>query len=170
MRPQRIVMRNIFIDIFLSCHLQLQKFANDTFLVSMSKSPQFLVSGNFKRKPLELVHELCTIIIVFITSDSHTTRVRERLDHQQRSCTPRVHFRIVHQPRYPLAARRCLVTDVGVREARASLQTDRSLARECDRELPKTLHTAQMHKIRTGRVGGALRLFETCARTCSASL
>lgn len=35
---------------------------------------------------------------------------------------------------------------------------------------PKTLHAGRMQKIRTRRVGDALRLYETCARTCSASL
>lgn len=57
----------------------------------------------------------------------------------------------------------------GLSRARRSKPTGASLA-NATREPPKTLHTVQMHKIRTGRVGGALRLSETCARTCSALL
>ncbi|KPI94574.1 hypothetical protein RR46_05826 [Papilio xuthus] len=82
------------------------------------------------------------------------------LPHSAARHNPALALAPVHNPRHNPAPDPTLSRQLALAAARS-----RSLMRP-----PKTPRAARMQKIRTRRVGDALRLSETCARTCSASL
>lgn len=108
------------------------------------------------RKPSVLLRALHNYHSLFVSLGACVFTVTLELHCNVWSASPLLHFRII-AARAPLRGPCLRVAPLG-REPRSRMRP------------PKTLRAGRMQKIRTRWVGDALRLSDTCARTCCASL